>query len=240
MGRRRPRPSRSTRRPRGRTSTCGTSTARRPSGRTSRPSANVSTRSSTTPPRRTRPRGSSPGPSARGKILLNPEVRMNKTELAKKAIYEIGGNYQAIAVYDEAAEVVREVRGSQADTGEGRRRAERRGPATPRSRAGRGGDQGRGRIPRQVRRQQADADRADPVRHRRALRFDRGLGPGQDDAPGGHGTASTRRHRDIQVQAHVTLAQAYVQRKAAAGRRRRRVRQGPRASGPTPRRRSPR
>jgi len=36
-------------------------------------------------------------------ILLNPKYNLNKTELAKKAVYEIGGNYQAIAVYDEAA-----------------------------------------------------------------------------------------------------------------------------------------
>ncbi len=37
-------------------------------------------------------------------ILLNPKYGMNQTDLAKKAIYEIGGNYQAIAVYDKAAE----------------------------------------------------------------------------------------------------------------------------------------
>ncbi|MCH2108582.1 MAG: tetratricopeptide repeat protein, partial [Polyangiaceae bacterium] len=40
---------------------------------------------------------------ARG-ILLNPKYNMQDTELAKKAIYEIGGNYQAIAVYDRAAD----------------------------------------------------------------------------------------------------------------------------------------
>jgi tetratricopeptide (TPR) repeat protein len=37
-------------------------------------------------------------------ILLNPDFHMDKTSLAQKAIYEIGGNYQAIAVYDQAAE----------------------------------------------------------------------------------------------------------------------------------------
>ena len=37
-------------------------------------------------------------------ILLNPANQMEKSPLAKKAIYEIGGNYQAIAVYDQAAE----------------------------------------------------------------------------------------------------------------------------------------
>jgi TolA-binding protein len=37
-------------------------------------------------------------------ILLNPQNRMEKSPLAKKAVYEIGGNYQAIAVYDQAAE----------------------------------------------------------------------------------------------------------------------------------------
>ena len=37
-------------------------------------------------------------------ILLNPRYNLQKTELAKKATYEIGGNYQAIAVYDRAAD----------------------------------------------------------------------------------------------------------------------------------------
>ncbi|MBI5535058.1 MAG: hypothetical protein HY898_20190 [Deltaproteobacteria bacterium] len=37
-------------------------------------------------------------------ILLNPDYHMEKSPLAQKAIYEIGGNYQAIAVYDQAAE----------------------------------------------------------------------------------------------------------------------------------------
>ena len=36
-------------------------------------------------------------------ILIKPENNMDKSDLAKKAVYEIGGNYQAIAVYDEAA-----------------------------------------------------------------------------------------------------------------------------------------
>ena len=36
-------------------------------------------------------------------ILIKPENNMDKTEYAKKAVYEIGLNYQAIAVYDEAA-----------------------------------------------------------------------------------------------------------------------------------------
>jgi len=37
------------------------------------------------------------------KILIDPKFNMNTTEPAKKAMFEIGGNYQAIAVYDEAA-----------------------------------------------------------------------------------------------------------------------------------------
>jgi hypothetical protein len=37
------------------------------------------------------------------RILLNPSFNLQETDLAKKAIYEIGGNYQAIAVYDAAA-----------------------------------------------------------------------------------------------------------------------------------------
>lgn len=37
-------------------------------------------------------------------ILLDTRYGMNESELAKKATYEIGGNYQAIAVYDRAAD----------------------------------------------------------------------------------------------------------------------------------------
>ena len=37
-------------------------------------------------------------------ILLNPKYGMDKGPMAMKATYEIGGNYQAIAVYDKAAE----------------------------------------------------------------------------------------------------------------------------------------
>jgi tetratricopeptide (TPR) repeat protein len=36
-------------------------------------------------------------------ILLNPKFGYDKGELARRSIYKIGGNYQAIAVYDEAA-----------------------------------------------------------------------------------------------------------------------------------------
>jgi len=38
------------------------------------------------------------------KILIDPQYNLNNTELARKAVYEIGGNYQAIAVYEQAAE----------------------------------------------------------------------------------------------------------------------------------------
>ena len=37
-------------------------------------------------------------------ILLNPDNHLNESTLARKAVYEIGGNYQAIAVYDKAAD----------------------------------------------------------------------------------------------------------------------------------------
>lgn len=36
-------------------------------------------------------------------LLLNPRYQMNETELAKKSLYQLGRNYQAIAVYDRAA-----------------------------------------------------------------------------------------------------------------------------------------
>ena len=37
-------------------------------------------------------------------ILLDPQYGLEKSDLAMKATYEIGGNYQAIAVYDRAAD----------------------------------------------------------------------------------------------------------------------------------------
>lgn len=37
------------------------------------------------------------------RIMLNPKYNLQESELAKKSIYQIGGNYQAIAVYDQAA-----------------------------------------------------------------------------------------------------------------------------------------
>jgi len=37
-------------------------------------------------------------------VLLNPQFRMEKTELARDAMYRIAGNWQAIAVYDSAAD----------------------------------------------------------------------------------------------------------------------------------------
>ena len=37
-------------------------------------------------------------------VLLNPTYRMEKSELAKDAMFKIGGNFQAIAVYDQAAD----------------------------------------------------------------------------------------------------------------------------------------
>lgn len=38
------------------------------------------------------------------KLLLDPKYHLEGTDLAKQSVYEIGGNYQAIAVYDLAAE----------------------------------------------------------------------------------------------------------------------------------------
>jgi tetratricopeptide (TPR) repeat protein len=37
-------------------------------------------------------------------VLLNPQYRMDKSELAKDAMFKIGGNWQAIAVYDQASD----------------------------------------------------------------------------------------------------------------------------------------
>ena len=37
------------------------------------------------------------------KVLIDPQFNLEKTELARKAVYDIGANFQAIAVYEEAA-----------------------------------------------------------------------------------------------------------------------------------------
>lgn len=37
------------------------------------------------------------------KILIDPQYNLQKTELARKAVYQIGANYQAIATYEDAA-----------------------------------------------------------------------------------------------------------------------------------------
>jgi tetratricopeptide (TPR) repeat protein len=37
------------------------------------------------------------------KMLIDPHFNLDRTELARKAVHDIGGNYQAIAVYEEAA-----------------------------------------------------------------------------------------------------------------------------------------
>ncbi len=37
-------------------------------------------------------------------VLLNPQYRMEKSELSKDAMFKIGGNFQAIAVYDQASD----------------------------------------------------------------------------------------------------------------------------------------
>lgn len=36
-------------------------------------------------------------------LLLNPQYKLNETDLANKSLYQLGRNYQAIAVYDQAA-----------------------------------------------------------------------------------------------------------------------------------------
>ncbi len=117
------------------------------------------------------------------------DFRMDKTELAKKAIYEIGGNYQAIAVYDEAAKWYEKYADlkptpEKADValsdavqlrlGLGQADEAIKDAAAFRAKFG-------GSKPTQT------AQIA--VCHRRALRFDRSLGTGENDAPRGHGTA---------------------------------------------------
>ena len=79
-------------------------------------------------------------------ILINPtEQRWTRRELAKKAIYEIGGNYQAIAVYDEAADWYERYAEDEPEGRERRQGALRRRRPPPRPRPGGRGHQGRRR-----------------------------------------------------------------------------------------------
>ncbi len=94
----------SSRRAARRTSTSGRSTAPRRSGTTSRRSARSSTRSSRTPRAPSRRATSSRARSARAWCCSTRTYRMEKSELAKDAMFKIGGNYQAIAVYDQASD----------------------------------------------------------------------------------------------------------------------------------------
>ena len=71
----------------------------------SRRSARSATRSSTTRRRPSRPLASSRRRSRFAeRSSLDEKYEADNSPLAKKATYEIGGNYQAIAVYDQAAE----------------------------------------------------------------------------------------------------------------------------------------
>ncbi|MEO5730679.1 MAG: hypothetical protein ABI134_26915, partial [Byssovorax sp.] len=72
------------------------------------------------------------------KVMLEPRYHLDNTELAKKATYEIGGSYQAMAFYEEAASWYE----IHADVGGDPRRLPRRPRAAERS----GGGAGEGRL----------------------------------------------------------------------------------------------
>ena len=132
--------------------------------------------------------------------------------------YEIGGNYQAIAVYDLAAEWYE--RYAKADPNAPRRRqgARRRRHPPPRPRPGGAGDRGRADVharttaARSRRRRPRSRSRSAPTTPRRrsgtrrAARSPASMGVIDKAAP------------DVQVQAHATLARAFIeaQRQATA------------------------
>ncbi len=51
-------------------------------------------------------------------ILINPDYGLERTDAAKLAVYEIGGNYQAIAVYSDAADWYEKFANAQASSGD--------------------------------------------------------------------------------------------------------------------------
>ena len=116
------------------------------------------------------------------KILIDPKYNLNNTELAKKAVYEIGGNYQAIAVYDEAAGWYERYAAQNPKADKAPEALSGRGRASPRPRPGGPGDQGRRSVQQELRLVEAGAGRADRLRHRRPLRREGGLGRGAQAA----------------------------------------------------------
>ena len=149
-------------------------------------------------------------------------------------MYKIGGNYQAIAVYDQAADWYEQY-------AKARQRTRREGAdkalsdATrppPRARPGGRGRRGRrSSTSRTTANSKPDRDRADRVRHRRALRRQGGLGERAQGALPARWARIDKAPPDIQVQAHATLARALMHLKADGDARPRRVREGSRALG---------
>ena len=173
------------------------------------------------------PREGDPG---RRLILINPSTTWTRPTLAKKAVYEIGGNYQAIAVYDEAANWYEKY-------AEGRtRRARtptRRSPTPTVLRLGLGQEEqaikDADALQQELRRHEAGADRAAiALRHRRPLRRAGGLGQGAKRAHRRDGAHRQDATLDVQVQAHALLAAPTPSSKRAKDAQGR-VRQGPQA-----------
>ncbi len=116
-----------------RTSRCSASTARirSPTSRPRRPSVATKSRTTRPAPSRRRCLVAKAITVRRSPRVRREDQRLN-SPLAKKARYEIGGNYQAIAVYDLAAELVRALSEGRS---EGRRTADTGASPTPSSSA---------------------------------------------------------------------------------------------------------
>ena len=213
-----------------RTSSSGTSTARRRSAATSRRSARSSTRSSRTRRAPSRPATSSRARSAPAWCSSTRQYRMDKSELAKDAMYKIGGNYQAIAVYDQASDWYERY----AKENPHRKNADKALSDAIVLRLGLGQEDIAVADVKQYQKDygnsNADGDRADRLRHRRALRRQGGLGQRAQGARGRDGDArqGAAGHpgagaRDARARAACTSRRE----KSAPGR----VRQGPQALG---------
>ena len=130
------------------------------------------------------------------KILLDLDEKLKlNSPLAKKATYEIGGNYQAIAVYDARGRLVRALREGGPEGARRRQGPRRRRHSPPRPRPGGPGDRGRADVHEELRRREARADGRDRVRDRRPLRREGGLGQGARARSPGRWASSTRPRR---------------------------------------------
>ena len=193
----------------------------------------AATRSSTTPPRVPGRRASSRRRSRARMVLLNPQYRMEKTELAEGRDVRDRRQLPGHRRLRPGGRLVRAVRARHEAE---RRRTRRQGArATPSSSASGSARRTQAiadakQFQRGLRRARSRRRRRDRVRHRRALRRQGGLGERAQGAPGRDGHSSTRRRRTSRCR-RTRRSRARSCTSRPTTRRKRRVRQGPQALG---------